>query len=113
MADVDNPKFQIELAMSSSRKDAAVAAAAPSEAEDSEITEIEDNCYLALLEKVKEVALERKVNSNSIMSTEVSSSPPFCKFNLFVGWQTFQHLFTLKLLVYCRRGGDSFITYVL
>ncbi|KAF6210144.1 hypothetical protein GE061_013246 [Apolygus lucorum] len=65
----------VELAMlSSSKATAAAAASAATDSDDSEITEIEDSCYLALLEKVKELALERKVNSNSIMNTEALKS---------------------------------------
>lgn len=39
---------------------------------DRELKKIQEACYNALLDKVKKIALELHVNTNSVMNTEVS-----------------------------------------
>lgn len=45
-----------------------------SDSEDEDIKDIQESCYLALLEKVRDIALELHVNSNSVMGIEALRS---------------------------------------
>jgi hypothetical protein len=44
---------------------------AKKDTEDAELKAIQDDCYNDLMKKVRDMALELHVNSNSIMNTEV------------------------------------------
>lgn len=64
--DSGNAKGKGAVASTSSGKD--------TETETEELKKIQDTCYAALREKVREIALQLHVSTNSVMTSEVNQN---------------------------------------